>query len=240
MAAAKSLLPRQSDPRLHVSADLHGGAAVVLEPGQAHYLGAVMRRAAGDAVRLFNGRDGEWAARIEALKRDRAALVAGALLRPQAPGADLWLAFAPLKRDATDLLVQKATELGAAALLPVFTARTNAARVNAARLEAIATEAAEQSERLTLPALHATCDLDALLRQWPRARRLVVAVERAAVPAVRPAPGPAGLLVGPEGGFTPAELDQISRHPFVEQATLGTLVLRAETAAIVGLALLQA
>ena len=108
-----------SVPRLHVDGPLAAGAPVGLTPGQAHYLGAVMRRAVGDPVRLFNGRDGEFLARVETLKRDRGVLVAERRLRPQAPGADLWLAFAPLKRDATDLLVQKATELGAAVLWPV-------------------------------------------------------------------------------------------------------------------------
>ena len=229
-----------SVPRLHVDGPLAAGAPVGLTPGQAHYLGAVMRRAVGDPVRLFNGQDGEFLARVETLKRDRGVLVAERRLRPQAAGADLWLAFAPLKRDATDLLVQKATELGAAVLWPVFTARTIAARVNLGRLRAIGVEAAEQSERLTVPVLEEGRSLDGLLAGWPAGRRLVVAVERAAGARVRPGGGPAGLLVGPEGGFTAGELDQMGRHPLFEAATLGSLVLRAETAAIVGLALLQA
>ncbi len=140
-----------------MAAPLHAGAGFALAPGQAHYLGGVMRRGPGDEIRVFNGRDGELLARIETLRRDRAALVALVQTRPQMAGADLWLAFAPLKRDATDLLVQKATELGAAALLPVFTDRTNAARLNPSRLLAIATEAAEQSERLTVPRLDEPC-----------------------------------------------------------------------------------
>ncbi len=225
--------------RLHVTADLHADCGIDLEPGQAHYLGAVMRRGPGDELRLFNGRDGEWRGRIEALRRDRCRVQATRQVRPQSPGADLWLAFAPLKRDATDLVVQKATELGAAALLPVFTERTNAARLNLGRLRAIATEAAEQSERLTLPRIAEPVRLPDLLSAWPPERRLVVAMERADAPPIRPAPH-AGLLIGPEGGFTPPELDAMRRHPFVEPATLGSLILRAETAAIVGLALLQA
>jgi 16S rRNA (uracil1498-N3)-methyltransferase len=226
--------------RLFVSPSLAAGAEVAASAAQAHYLAHVMRRTAGDAVVLFNGRDGEWQARIAMLRGDRATLVAEACLRAQAPEADIWLAFAPLKRDATDLVVQKATELGAAALLPVTTARTNTGRINAERLAAIATEAAEQCERLTVPLIRPLADLPALLREWPAERRLVVAMERVGAPTVAPADRPAGLLVGPEGGFTERELDVLRAHPFVVPASLGPLILRAETAAIVGLALLQA
>ena len=137
--------------------------------------------------------------------------------------------------------MQKATELGVAELLPAITERTNADRVNAGRLHAIAVEAAEQCERLTVPVIHPPCPLSALLGSWPPPRRLVVAVERAGAPPVASARGhPAGLLVGPEGGWARAELDALLRHPFVVAASLGPRVLRAETAAIVGLALLQA
>ena len=199
-----------------------------------------MRRGAGDRLRVFNGVDGEWLAGVESLKRDRGMLRVEAMLRPQQAHADLWLAFAPLKRDATDLLVQKATELGVAMLLPVFTERTNAARVAESRLRAIAIEAAEQSERLTVPRIAPAGTLHALLADWPVDRRLVAAMERSDAPPIRPASGPCGLLIGPEGGFTPLELDLLRRHPSVAPATLGSLILRAETAAIVGLALLQA
>jgi 16S rRNA (uracil1498-N3)-methyltransferase len=226
--------------RLFVTAALTDGAEVAATPPQAHYLAHVMRRAAGDSVVLFNGADGEWQAQIATLRGDRAALVVGRRLRPQAPEADLWLAFAPLKRDATDLLVQKATELGAAELLPVATARTNAARINPQRLTAIAIEAAEQCERLTVPRIRDLIDLPGLLRDWPDERRLVVAIERAPAPRAGFAAGPTGLLVGPEGGFTERELDALRSRPFVVPASLGPLILRAETAAIVGLALLQA
>lgn len=227
-------------PRLHVPVPLAEGAELPLAPGQAHYLGAVLRRAPGDALRLFNGTDGEWRARIATLRKQHATVVPERQLRPQAPEPDLWLVFAPLKRDATDMVAQKATELGAAALLPVFTTRTNAARVNEERLAAIAAEAAEQSERLTIPRIAPAEPLPELLARWPAERRLVVAMERRAAGPVRPASGPAALLVGPEGGFTDRELDDLARRPFVEPATLGPRILRADTAAIVGLALLQA
>lgn len=227
-------------PRLFVDAPLAAGAEVGGRTGQAHYLGHVLRRAAGDPVLLFNGQDGEWQARITALRRDPAGFVAERQVRPQQPDPDLWLAFAPLKRDATDLVVQKATELGAAALLPVLTARSNTTRVNRERLRAIAIEAAEQCERLTVPDIQAPQPLAGLLQHWPPNRRLFVAAERADAPHLRPASGPAGLLVGPEGGFTAAELDALRRCAFVALASLGPRILRAETACLAGLTLLQA
>jgi 16S rRNA (uracil1498-N3)-methyltransferase len=226
--------------RLHVDSPLAAGTTIEATAAQAHYLGTVMRRGSGAAVRLFNGRDGEFGARIGTIRRDRATLQVEHSLRAQVPEPDLWLAFALLKRDATDLVVQKATELGVSALLPVITERTNAHRVNEARLAAIAVEAAEQSERLTVPSLHAPRPLMALPADWEPGRRMFMAAERAAAPAINPAHGPAALLVGPEGGFTPAELEAMLTHPFVTVVSLGPRILRAETACIVGLALLQA
>ncbi len=226
--------------RLFVDATLAEGAEVAATPGQAHYLGTVMRRATGESIRLFNGRNGEWLARITALRRDQTSFTVQHRLRPQSPEPDLWLAFALLKRDATDLLAQKATELGVAALLPVVTERTNAARVNMARLETIAAEAAEQSERLTVPVIRPPCRLSELLASWPAGRTLHAAIERGPAPMLAPAGGSAGLLIGPEGGFTDRELDALARHPSVAPASLGPRILRAETAAIAGLVLLQA
>jgi 16S rRNA (uracil1498-N3)-methyltransferase len=243
--------------RLFVEAALSAGAEIAATAGQAHYLGSVMRRSAGDPVRLFNGRDGEWDARIAAVRRDKATLVVQSQVRPQAAEPGPWLVFALLKRDATDLVVQKATELGAAALLPVFTERTNAGRANIARLGAIAIEAAEQSERLTMPAIQQPQPLSALLAGWPPERRLFVAAERSDAPVLLqarmapPTPPPTletttgpfaatALLVGPEGGFSATELDGLQAHAFVTLVSLGPRILRAETAAIAGLALLQA
>ena len=263
--------------RLFVETPLAAGSEIAATPGQAHYLGTVMRRGADDPVRLFNGRDGEWQGRIAALRRDKATIVALSPLRPQAEEPDLWLVFALLKRDATDLVVQKATELGVSAVLPVFTERTNAGRANTARLAAIAVEAAEQSERLTVPAIRDPQKLPLLLAGWAAERRLFVAAERAGAPPLSaarltpvqrppagspaglPAPhsppgsaplgsaplgsatlAPAALLIGPEGGFNAAELDWLRAHAFVTLTSLGPRILRAETAAIAGLALLQA
>jgi 16S rRNA (uracil1498-N3)-methyltransferase len=226
--------------RLHVTAPLHDGAHVDATPGQAHYLAAVMRQAVGARLRLFNGGDGEWAASIDTLKRDRAVFVVETLLRAQRPEIDIWLAFAPLKRDPTDLVAQKATELGASALLPVFTARTNASRIAEARMASIAIEAAEQCERLTVPRIEPATRLPELLAGWPPDRPLFAAIERADAAMLRGHPGPCGLLVGPEGGFAPAELELLSRYSFVHAVSLGSRILRAETAAIAGLVLLQA
>lgn len=227
--------------RLFVPAALAAGATVQASAEQAHYLSAVMRRAPGDVVRLFNGRDGEWTAHVTDLQRKAARFAVDTQLRPQdsIQDPDIWLVFALLKRDATDLVVQKATELGAAALWPMLTARTNASRANLDRLHIIAIEAAEQSERLTVPAIHEPRPLAALLDAWPTTRRLIVAAERTDAPPIRPTGVPVGLMIGPEGGFTPAELDVLRAHPLVTLASLGPLILRAETAAIAGVARLQ-
>jgi 16S rRNA (uracil1498-N3)-methyltransferase len=226
--------------RLFVAAPLAEGATITTTPTQAHYLGTVMRRGAGDELLLFNGRDGEFSAQIETVGRSLATLRVRQLARAQGEEPDLWLAFALLKRDATDLVVQKATELGAAELHPVITARCNTHRMNADRLTAIAVEAAEQSERLTVPILHPPQPLASLLAGWPPERRLFTAIERSTAPGMPSARGSRGVLVGPEGGFAPAELDLLRTHSFVTSVSLGPRVLRAETACIAGLALLQA
>ncbi len=234
--------PETTSPRIYLDAPLAEGGSVAGRPAHAHYLGTVLRQAAGAPVRLFNGRDGEFAATIAHLRRDRLDLAVGAQTRAQAGEPDLWLVFSPLKRDATDLVVQKATELGVSALLPVFCARTNAARINDARLGAIAIEAAEQCERLTIPVLHAAVSLAEALDAWPADHPpgciLAAAIERVAgLPPVQTVRA-GGLLVGPEGGFAPRELDVMHARPFIQPVSLGPRILRAETAALAGLALL--
>ncbi len=237
----------QDLPRLHADpeqGELAAGAALPMPPGQAHYLGHVMRRQAGDPVRLFNARDGEWRARIETLRKDRGDLRIEARLRRPAPEPGPTLLFAPLKRDATDLVVRMATELGAAGLQPVITERTIATRINADRWRAIAVEAAEQCERLSLPAIAAPLRLPDLLGGWDPDRPLLAAIERAEAGTIagwRAGAGdasPPALLVGPEGGFSAAELALLRSRPGVVAVTLGARILRAETAALAALACL--
>lgn len=226
-------------PRLFVDQPLHQGTTISGTEGQAHYLSSVIRRTVGDEVCVFNGRDGEWRARISVLRRDRVGLEVETKLRSQTSEDDLWLLFALLKRDTTDLVVEKATELGASVIQPVITGRTNAARVNEARLLAITIEAAEQCERLTLPEIRSPRPLADVLASWPGDRPLFAAIERAAAGPIEPVAGPRALLVGPEGGFTMPELDALRRYKFVTPVSLGPLVLRAETACLAGLALLR-
>lgn len=235
-------------PRLFVTADLAAGAEIPLAEGQAHYLRAVMRRSAGDGIALFNGRDGEWRAVLSELGKRRAVARAEALSRPQTAEPDLWLVFAPLKRTATDLIAQKATEMGVSALLPVFTARTDAQRVNTDRLAAIAMEAAEQCERLSVPRVAEPRPLDALLGDWPADRRLILCDETGRAPPAAevfgaletdPAGAPGALMIGPEGGFAKGELDRLRKLEFVTPVALGPRILRAETAAVAVLALWQ-
>ncbi|MBL6458284.1 16S rRNA (uracil(1498)-N(3))-methyltransferase [Belnapia sp. T6] len=232
-----------SIPRLYLDQPLAAGAAVPTSPGQAHYLGSVMRRAPGDAVLVFNGRDGEWEARIEAIRKDRCTLLPERQTRPQATVADTRLLVAALKRDAMEWVVEKATELGIGTIQPVFTRRSVADRVNTARLAAIAQEAAEQCERLDLPRIGAPQPLPALLDSWDGVPLLVGAERGDRPPLARIAQGlhaPWAWLVGPEGGFDRLELDDLARRAFVSTAGLGPRILRAETAAVAGLALLQA
>ncbi len=198
-----------------------------------------MRRAVGDRLRLFNGHDGEWQARITTLGKRGALVEAERLLRPQTPEPDHWLLLSIIKREALEWAVEKATELGVAEIHPVITARSQPARPNPDRLRAIATEAAEQCERLTVPVIHPPRPLESALRDWPDGRRLIAAIERGEDAPPPLAAGAAALLIGPEGGFDPKELDAMRRLPFLVPASLGPRILRAETAAIVGLALLQ-
>jgi 16S rRNA (uracil1498-N3)-methyltransferase len=243
--SAQRVVEGRTPARLYVETGLGEGAGVALSPGQAHQLRAVLRLGVGDAVALFNGRDGEWLARIEAMERGACAVVAQRQSRAQEDEGDLWLVFAPIKRARLDHLVEKATELGASALCPVITARTVVERLNPDRLAAIAREAAEQSERLTLPQIRAPLPLARLLAQWPAERRLVLCDESGTAPpaatvlAALPA-GPKAVLIGPEGGFAESELDALRKLPFVSPVGLGPRVLRCDTAALAGLAVVQA
>ena len=231
--------------RLFVEAELRPGAAVALDAGRAHYLRHVLRARPGERVALFNGRDGEWLARLSALGKRAGEAAVERRTRPQAAEPDIWLAFAPIKRAPVDFLARKAAELGAAALWPVFTRFTSVERVNLARLRANAVEAAEQTGRLAVPEVRAPARFDEMLASWPEGRTLFCCDETgagapalAAFAARRGAP--AGLLVGPEGGFAAAELDALARFPNVCRVSLGPRLLRADTAALAALACWQA
>jgi len=230
--------------RLHCAAPLAAGEPVELGEARAHYLRNVMRMRAGDGIGLFNAAHGEWAARVESLSRSSCVAVPVAALRPPAAEDGPWLCFAPIKRARLDAMVEKATELGASRLVPVFTRHTAMERVNVERLAAIATEAAEQCERLSVPEISAPATLEGLLAGWPAGRVLVVADESGGgVPiasALAGASGPLAILAGPEGGFARAELDALARAVFVRRVGLGPRILRADTAAIAALAILQA
>ena len=229
--------PPKSLPRLFVRADLCEGARVDLDPGQANYLGNVMRLGEGAELLVFDGATGEWLARIAEAGKKRMALTIERRTRDSEVIPDVWLAFAPVKRTQTDWLVEKATELGVAKLLPVMTRRTIAERVKLERLEAIAIEAAEQCGRTVLPEIAEPLPLARFLEQRDVTRMLYFADEgggQAAASAFRP--GPAVILTGPEGCFTDEERATIRATTNAVPVSLGPRILRAETAALAALA----
>jgi len=229
--------PPKSLSRLFVRQSLSDGASVELDAGQANYLGNVLRLGVGAELLAFDGASGEWVARIADAGKKRMTLQVERRTREPETIPDVWLAFAPVKRAQTDWLVEKATELGAARLIPVMTQRTNTERVKLERLEAIAIEAAEQCGRTLLPAIDEPVRLDQFLRASDTARTLYFADEGGgAAPAQSFAPGPAVILVGPEGGFTDEERDAIRAAPASTAISLGPRILRAETAALAALA----
>lgn len=210
---------------------------VVLTAGQAHYLGKVMRLNPEDGVRVFNGRDGEWHAVIVELKRQEGRIRLVSPLRQQKETKGVELLFAPLKRDATELVIRMGTELGVTRFRPVVTARTNTHRLKLDRLQFIAQEAAEQCERLDVPEIKPLEPLAALLARWPRTRSLAVALERQGNNRV--SVESQALLIGPEGGFSEEEIQHLLTHKAVKTFSLGSLILRAETAVCAGLAQLE-
>ena len=240
-AAPKSSDLPASTPRLFVDAALALGTVVTLTAPASHYLGGVMRLGPGDAVKLFDDRTGEWLARIEGGGRKALTVRIEAQLGGRETVPDLWLCAAPLKRGRIDWLAEKACELGVARLLPVLTARTVVDRLNLDRLRAHMIEAAEQCGRTALPELAEPVALAALLRDWPAGRALIFADETGGIPLAEAAkPGPAAILIGPEGGFTTQERDAIRAVPGAVGVSLGPRILRADTAAAVAVGVWQA
>jgi len=235
-------------PRLHVTADIAADTIVTLDKAQSHYLTGVLRLGEGDSVLLFNGREGEWRARLVRADRKGAALTPEERTRPQPPAPDLHYLFAPLKHARLDYMVQKAVEMGAGVLRPVVTAHTQVARVNRDRMAANAIEAAEQCGILAVPRVEAEAPLAKVLDAWDAetpGRRLLFCDEGAAttnpLPTLQALPrGPIAVLIGPEGGFSEAERKRLQDLAFVTAIPLGPRILRADTAAVAALAVVQA
>ncbi|MDM7933373.1 16S rRNA (uracil(1498)-N(3))-methyltransferase [Tabrizicola sp.] len=228
--------------RLYVDHPLSQGQAVPLSQDQAHYLVGVMRLAPGAPILVFNGQDGEWRATLTTAAKRGAIATCQTQTRPLQMPPDLWLLFAPIKKARTDFIVEKAVELGARRILPVQTRHTNSERIRQDRLQAHALEAAEQCGATYVPEVADLQPLDRLLANWPDGRRLFWCDEKAlAQPATLTGdPGPAAILIGPEGGFSADEAKRLRGLPGVTPLGLGPRILRADTAAVAAITLWQA
>jgi 16S rRNA (uracil1498-N3)-methyltransferase len=253
LAPSRAAMPRYdfSSRRLFVDAPLAAGGRVDLGRDQAHYLRDVLRLGEGATLLVFNGRDGEWSAEVAAVPRKGASLLIRDRTRAQEAGPDLHYLFAPLKHARLDYMVQKAVEMGARRLAPVITRHTQVMRVNGDRMRANAIEAAEQCGILALPQIAEPAPFEAVVADWPAERLMVFCDEeaevrdpvRALIEAGGCAPGTQpslALIVGPEGGFDRRERDALLALPRVVRLSLGPRILRADTAAVAGLALVQA
>lgn len=232
--------------RLFVDAHLAGGVAISCEDARANYLLNVLRLREGDAILIFNGRDGEWRAELETVRKRDCILRATVCVRPQRSGPNVDYVFAPLKHARLDYMVQKAVEMGVQRLCPVMTRRTVAERVNLERMSANVIEAAEQCGILHIAEVMPPVKFDALLANWDPVRTLIFCDESApagspliAIAALEPA-SPVAVLIGPEGGFDPAERDALLAAAFALPVSLGPRILRADTAAVAALALVNA
>lgn len=229
--------PPRSLPRLYVAPPLSAGVLVALDAAQANYLGNVLRFKEGDELLLFDGVSGEWLASVAEVGKKRMSLAVVQPTRAQEGVPDLWLAFAPIKKGRVDWLVEKAVELGVARLVPVITQRTIVDKLNLERMRAHIVEAAEQCGRTALATIDAPVKLDTFLRDRDKGRSLYFADETGGTSAAAAfAPGPATLLIGPEGGFTPDEAAAIRATKGATAISLGPRVLRAETAALAAIA----
>lgn len=234
-----------SGQRLFLDAPLAAGAGVEASPSQVNYLLNVLRLEDGAGVLLFNGRDGEWRARLRRESKKRLLLVPEEKLRDQTPRPDLHWLFAPLKSARLDYMIQKAVEMGAGLIQPVMTQHCQAPRFNTERAQANAVEAAEQCGVLAVPECRDILRLDKVLSGWDEARTLLFCDERAGadspIEALAPLAGkPLALLIGPEGGFSREERETLLALPFVKAISLGPRILRADTAAVAALAVIQA
>ena len=245
-------MPQQDDDltypggltRLYVDMALAQGATIELPETQTHFLAHVLRAKPGDHLRIFNGRDGEWRARIAGVSKRTVTLSLEAQTRPQAGIPDLWLLLAPIKKTPLDYIVQKATELGVARIQPVITHRTIVERVNSERMTANAIEAAEQSGRLSVPEIASPIALDKALAGWNAERQLMFCDEGGAPPIAatlaKRERGPWAILTGPEGGFDSNEREMLRALKFVVPVSLGPRIMRADTAALAAITIWQA
>ena len=232
-------------PRLHVEPDLAEAAELTLGKEQSLYLAAVLRKVVGDEVVLFNGRDGAWLTRLTSDSKKSVTLQLVERIAAQTPPSDLWYGFAPLKTERLDYVIQKATEMGAGTIQPVITKFTQVNRLKHERLVANAIEAAEQCEVLSVPAVLPETTLDRLIDGWDSERRLILADEGEASSSPVEILGALkgqkiGLLIGPEGGFSPEERERLRALPYAVPISLGPRILRADTAAVAALAVIQA
>lgn len=243
-----------ANPRLLIDQDLRPGAAIALDEAQARHVGTVLRLDQGDSLRVFNARDGEWSATVASKTKRGMNVAVDVLLRGARATPDLDLLFAPVKRHATDLIVEKATELGVRRIRPVITQRTIAETVRLDRLQSIAREAAEQTERFDAPEILEPVSLAKIVDGWDASRPLIYADEAGdderapwggesgrakPIAASLPSGEKLALLIGPEGGFAPEERRMLRALPFVNAVSLGPRILRAETAVIAALSVIQ-
>jgi 16S rRNA (uracil1498-N3)-methyltransferase len=234
----------KTTPRLHIEETLSAAREIVLTREQAHYLTGVLRLSAGDAVRAFNGRDGEWLAYLANTAKKSVSLRCERLVAEAKLPPDIDYIFAPLKHARLDYVVQKATELGARRLRPVMTSRTVAERVNLDRMRANVIEAAEQCNLVQIPEVLEPKKLETILATWEKGRSLVYCDETKAalnpLESLKALKTPSAVLVGPEGGFTDEEKKLLKSLDFVIPISLGPRIMRADTAAIAALTLVQA
>lgn len=232
-------------PRLYVAPDLAAGVQLTLGKDQSLYLAAVLRKSVGDEVVLFNGRDGAWLCRLVSDSKKSVVLDLIEQIAPQTPPSGLWYGFAPLKTERLDYVIQKAVEMGAGTIQPVLTRFTQVSRLKHERLVANAIEAAEQCEVLSVPVVEQEVTLERLIDGWPAERALIFADEGEAssspVEALAALRGkPVGVLIGPEGGFADEERAKLRALPYVVPVSLGPRILRADTAAVAAMAVIQA
>ena len=232
--------------RLFANSPLSTGDDWLPEESQVHYLLNVLRLGSGEEVKVFDNHSGEYLGEITQVSKKSCTIRLKEKLRDMQQSPDLWLLFAPVKKDKTDFIIAGATELGVRRLVPVITRRTISERVKKERFEAQVIEAAEQSRRLDIPQVEDALPLESVLKNWDKSRILYFMDETgcggsiAEVFGTAPTGTPAAILVGPEGGFSEEELEQLRRLPFAKSVSMGQIILRAETAEQAALSCWQA